>query len=66
MSKAKDEMMVRLTIDGLVAYTRLSQFFEVNEFTKTELKAIREAIRKNKPYHGGGGAFAYWKVEADR
>jgi hypothetical protein len=59
-------MMVRLTIDGLVAYTRLGQFFEVNEFTGTEKRNIREAIRKDKPYHGGGGAFAYWKIEADK
>jgi hypothetical protein len=66
MTKVHDEMMVKLTIDGMVVWTRLNNFLEENEFTKTELKEMREHLRKGKPYHSGGGAFAYWKLEADK
>jgi hypothetical protein len=66
MSKVHDEMMVRLTIDGMVVYTRLNSFFEENEFSKTELKQIRAALGEGKAYHSGGGAFSYWKLEADK
>lgn len=64
--KVSDEMMVKLTIDGMRVYTRFSNFMEVNSFTGTEKKDIKRALKEGRAYHGGGGAFAYWKLEADR
>ena len=66
MSKVHDEMMIKLTIDGMKVYTRLDTFIKENEFTGTELKDMRRCLKEGKAYHGGGGAFAYWKMEADR
>jgi hypothetical protein len=66
MIKVTDEMMVKLTMEGVVVYTRLGTFLEENDFTMSEIGKIRDRLSEGRPYYSGGGAQPHWKLEADK
>lgn len=62
----EDEMMVKITMEGVVIYTRLRSFLEANKFTQSEEEKIRDKLREGLAYYSGGGAQPHWKLEVDK
>ncbi|PWT71765.1 MAG: hypothetical protein C5B59_17450 [Bacteroidetes bacterium] len=65
MANVEDDSMVRLTVQGIVVYTRFANFLELNQISKTEEWKIKGKLEQGKAYHGGGGSLASWKIELD-